>query len=387
MTIAAKLDKSGCFRPTWCEVDLEAIAHNTRQIKEMVGQDVKLLVCLKGDALACGAERISITCEQSGADGFAFGNIDTAIACRKAGVSLLMLLYPSCLPQSASVLEAHRLIPTISTVEDVHSWDTHVKSSLDVFLKIDSGGLRAGSSPQASQRVAAAIASSKRLRLAGVYGHTLASYHIDANWSFEHGPQRQLQVFLGALKDIEDAGIKIPIRMFSSSEILLSQPEADLDAVEPGRLVLGLDFPAVASRRRVWKPALVGFKSRIVVKKPLDIAHASKQPSFFPLRDDMIIGLLPMGWSDGYPKTLPKMPTALVRGKRVSLLGPVHSELLRIDLTDVPEAEVGDEVVLLGTSGSEQISLQDLAQQWGASVADVYTAIGKTLPHVYLNGC
>lgn len=385
MTSVPTNSQSGYFRPTWCEIDLGAIKHNTRQLKEMVGRDVQLLVCLKGDALACGAERIAAICEQSGADGFAFGNIDAAIACRRAGVSLPMLLYPNCLPESASILEEYRLIPTISTMEDVHGWERHVKSSLDVFLKIDSGGLRAGAAPRDSQRIAVAIASSKRLRLAGVYGHTLASYHVDSNGVAEKGPQKQLEVFLGALMSIEDARIEIPIRMFSSSEIVVSQPEADLNAVEPGRLVLGLDFPAVASRERVWMPALVGFKSRIVTKKRLDIAFASKQPSFFPLRDEMVIGLLPLGWSDGYPKTLPKLATALVRGKRVSLLGPVHSELLRIDLTDVPEAEVGDEVVLLGASGSEQILLHDLAQQWGVSVADVYTGIGKTLPRVYLN--
>lgn len=98
----------------------------------------------------------------------------------------------------------------------------------------------------------------------------------------------------------------------------------------------------------------------------------------------MRLGLIPFGWSDGYPRVLPEQATALVRGRRVPILGPPHSELLRVDLTDVPEAMIGDEVVLLGRSGDQQISLHDLAAQWKMDVLDLYLAIGKTVRRVYV---
>jgi alanine racemase len=105
---------------------------------------------------------------------------------------------------------------------------------------------------------------------------------------------------------------------------------------------------------------------------------------FLTLRPDMRIGLIPYGWSDGFPRHMPAEATALVRGRRVRLLGPTHSEMMRVDLTDVPEATSGDEVVLLGRSGDQEITLADLAAQWGTGIGELYAAIGKTIHRRYL---
>jgi alanine racemase len=375
---------SGFHRPTWCEIDLDAIERNVAQVQGLVGRHVQVFVCLKGNALGCGAEQVALACQRAGAAGFAFGNIDTAIACRGSVQGLPMLLYPSCLPRSAAVLERHGLSPTISTVDDVHGWDRQASTRLDVFLKIDCGGLRAGAFPDDVVATARAIVAASRLRLAGVYGHALASYHIDKTQSPALEMQKQIGIFSSALESMEKAGINVPLRMFSSSEVILSHPSADFDAVEPGRLILGIDFPGTVSRARDWRPALVGLKTTIVVRKDLSNHPPKEAAAFFPIRPGMVIGLLPIGWSDGYPRELPQGATALVKGKRAPLLGPVHSELLRIDLTEVPEAAVGDEVVLLGTSGEEQITLKDLAEQWRVGLSDVFSALGESLPRVYL---
>ncbi len=98
----------------------------------------------------------------------------------------------------------------------------------------------------------------------------------------------------------------------------------------------------------------------------------------------MRLGLIPFGWSDGYPRHMPENAVALIKGKRVPLLGPSHSELLRVDLTDMPEAEIGDEVVLLGRSGDAEINLEELAEQWRVSTHDLFPAIGKNLPRRYI---
>ena len=371
------------LRSVWCEIDLDAIERNIRQLKEIIGPAVNLFVCLKGDALGCGARQVAQVCEQAGADGLAFGNIDTAIACRPFAQKLPMLLYPCCLPQTAGVLEQHRLSATLSTLDDVHRWAMHVTTGIDVFLKIDTGGLRAGAFPDEAVEVAKAIVATGKLRLAGVYGHSLASYHREESGAQMQLQQQQIDVFLSSIEQMEGAGIKIPIRMFASSEAVLSCPSADMNAVEPGRLIAGLDFPAADSRLRSWHPALVGLKSRIVMRKALP-SHLQADPcAFFPTRDGMVIGLIPFGWSDGYPRRLPPGATVLVNGKRVPVVGPVHSELLRIDLTDVPDAAVGDEVVLLGSSGDQTITLQELQQQWDMDLSELFLTVGRRLPRIF----
>jgi alanine racemase len=373
--IAAQLT---AHRPTWCEIDLSAVADNIATLRDMVGPDVAIFVCLKGDANGCGDIAVGRAAEAAGAAGAAFGNLDRAAAARDAGLRLPILLYPSCLPDAAPFLERHRLMPTLSTHEDVTRWAAAARS-LDVFLKLDGGGFRAGALPHHAVAVARAIVDSATLRLAGVYGHPMTSYGpVDEAYS-----SAQIASCLGAIEAIAAAGIDVPIRMVSSSEIILRNPEADLNAVDPGRLVLGHDFPAVDGRVRHWRPALVGLRSRLVMVKPLaEIGDVMPAP-FLPRRPGMRIGLIPYGWSDGYPRRMPDDASVLVRGRRVRLLGPTHSELIRVDLTDIPDAAIGDEVVLLGRSGEAEITLDDLAAQWRLAVPELFAAIGKSIRRVY----
>lgn len=97
-------------RPSWCEIDLSAIAHNLAQLRSIVGKDVAIFVCLKDDAMGCGTSAIAVRAEQAGADGLALGRVDDAVACRRAGATLPMLLYPSCLPEWADLLADNNLM-------------------------------------------------------------------------------------------------------------------------------------------------------------------------------------------------------------------------------------------------------------------------------------
>jgi alanine racemase len=371
--------KPAFHRPTWCEIELTAIEHNLRQLRGMLGEAAHIYVCLKGDASGCGAVEVALTAERSGASGFAFGNIDSAIHCRKSGVTLPMFLYPSCLPEVAPALEQYGLSPTVSTLDEVREWNAHTHTTLPVFLKIDSGGFRAGAFPDEAAAVAAAIQASPRLSLAGVYGHSLAGYGVED----AQGVNRHISEFLKAIASIDKAGIPVGIRMCSSSELILNHPEADLNAVDPGRLVCGMEFPAAGERQRVWKPALVGLKSRLVMTKTLNHVGSVAPAPFVVGRKNLVIGLVPIGWSDGYPRKPAESAHVLIRGKRAPIFGPIHSELMRIDLTDVADAQIGDEVVFLGSSGGESIDLPALAKQWDMQIFDVFCKIGKSIPRVY----
>lgn len=369
-------------RPTWCEIDLSVVKDNLVLLRDLVGGGVAIFVCLKGDASGCGDVAVGRAVQDATVDGvagLAFGNLDRAVAARDAGIGLPILLYPTCLPEAAPFLERHGFMPTLSTLEEVAAWSRHA-TSLQVYLKLDGGGFRAGALPHHAAAVAQAIAGSATLKLAGVYGHPMTSYGpVDAGYT-----DAQVTSCLAAFDAIAKAGIEAPIRMLSSSAIILSNPEADLNAVDPGRLVLGHGFPAVAGRERPWRHALVGLRSRLVMVKSLADPGDVMPAPFLPLRPGMRLGLIPYGWSDGFPRRMPAAATALVRGRRVRLLGPTHSELIRVDLTDAPDAQLGDEVVLLGRSGGEKITLADLSRQWGTDVSALYPMVGKSIRREYV---
>ncbi|MES2939841.1 MAG: alanine racemase [Pseudomonadota bacterium] len=366
------------LRPSWAEVDLDAVAFNVRQIRALVAPGVRVFTCMKCDACGCGAVEVARAVEQAGGDGLAFGDVDAALACRRAGVALPILLYPSCLPDAAPLLARERLMPSLSTLADVRAWDAAADAPLDVFLKIDGGALRAGALPDAAAQVAAAIHASRHLRLAGAYGHPVAYGLADPRYEAEQ---------IAAIERAFDAvarAVPLPVRMLSSSEIFLKHPRLDGDAVDPGRLVLGMDFPAVPERDCAWRPALAGIKSRLVMAKDVDLAGDVVAAPYFPLRPGMRIGLIPLGWDAGLPRKLPQEPCVLVRGRRVRLLPPVHAELTRVDLTDVPEAAVGDEVVLLGEGDGARIDIATFCALWSMQPLDLHTGLAGRLPKRYL---
>ena len=115
---AAGMRGSASLRPTWYEIDLGAVAHNTRELRRLVGKGVAIYGCLKRNAYGCGAAAVGRTVMAAGGDGLAVGNIDDAVAVRRAGVAGPILLYPTCLPEIATSVEAYDLIPTISTPEE-----------------------------------------------------------------------------------------------------------------------------------------------------------------------------------------------------------------------------------------------------------------------------
>ena len=136
------------LRPTWYEIDLDAIAENFRSLRAAVGPDVAIYACLKRNAYGCGAVAVARRLARDGAEGLALGNVYDAIAIRAAGVHLPILLYPTCLPEQAETLRRHDLIASVSSAEEAVAWDVACRGRLKVFVKIDAGAFRAGALPR-----------------------------------------------------------------------------------------------------------------------------------------------------------------------------------------------------------------------------------------------
>lgn len=368
------------IRPTWVEISVDAIQANLRELRNAIGPDVQVFASLKRNAGGCGSIGVATALEEAGVDGFALGNPDDALTLRDAGVRRPILLYPSCLPETAPLLAEHGVMPTISTKEEVSLWAAAAQDPLDVFLKIDIGGYRAGAFPRDAIGVARAIRASDTLRLAGVYGHVLATYTGG-------GPaevRNQLQRFVAATDLLAAAGIDASPRMVASSAIVAGHPDMDLDAVDPGRLLMGHHFALGGGRSLRMRPAVVAIKSRLVSRKPVPATGGPDDRLLFGIREGMIIGLAPIGHGDGLPRNYGTNGSVIVRGRRVPILAPLHSEMMRVDLTDVPDAEIGDEIVLLGEQLGEVISLSEIEAAWSMDSVGVFGAIKDHVTRVYV---
>jgi alanine racemase len=190
----------------------------------------------------------------------------------------------------------------------------------------------------------------------------------------------QYDRFLSALRALDDAGLQVPLHMASSSKMLLMEDRMVLNGVDPGNLVFGLDPGGPGRFDLDVRCALIALKSRLIhCHKPERSEFIGQAP--FPVRDGMRVGVIPMGASDRLGEL--HCGEVLVRGRRAPVLGKLSAEHAKIDVTDVPEAEVGDEVAIIGRQGDAAITIGDVARHRGVVASDVTQALPRSLVRLY----
>lgn len=362
-------------------VDLDAVMHNARAVRAVLSQRTRLYACLKSSAYGIGIVSVAPALAAAGVDPFAVGSIEDALEVRRAGCEQEVLLYLNCMPDAVPVVERERLTITISSAEDAHAWNCAAQRTIDAFVKIDAGAVRARVLLRQAPCLARTIRELKRLRIAGAYTHLhlpdAAGMRKYAEWQFWN--------FRHAVAAIRESGLEIPAQMVSESATPLELPHMDLDAVDPGRVLFGLGFEGV-KRRLELRPTLIAWRARLLLSKEVDRAAVGKcGAALFPMRHTHRVGLIAVGWGDSIPRPLPDAAIALVRGRRVGLLPPIHFEHVRADLTDVPEAKYDDEVALPGAHDEEHIELEETARWMGRDPLHVLGTMPRHLTRVDLS--
>jgi alanine racemase len=374
---SASRRQGATLRDSWYEIDLGAIRHNYHQLRAHLPAPVKIIACLKRNGYGCGAGPVARALMEEGADGFAVAALPDAIAIREMGVDLPVLLYPGPLPAAAKTIESLGLTVTVSGLDELERWRSAM-SVTRIFVKVDLGFFRAGATPQEVGRLLAAAHDCRNVEVQGLYAHLSELPASAADFANE-----QFARLRRILQEAEASGIRPPIAMISSTEGALRYPAMDFDAVDPGALFIGLSETNHPARSVTLRPALKGISTSLVSVKQID-ASLGPTPDIPGFRAGMVIGVLGMGWGDGLPRRVSAEAEALVRGRRARLLPPAHLEHLRIDLTDVPDARFGDQVLLLGQQGNQTITQEEVATQWGTDVVGLYAQLRDHIPRVYV---
>jgi alanine racemase len=368
-------------RPNRIEIDLSALANNAATIRNIVGPQVKVWAALKANAYGFGLEVVAKTVLDSGADAIAVGDVAAGVRLRQYGVASPILVYAGGLltRPAADAAEAHGLTLTLPDLAAARRVSARAARTLKVFVKVDSGLERLGLDPADAGEQIMTIARLPRLVIEGLYTHL----HVPpgcpppyAQWQFER--------FDRVVTQVRRQGLEIPVAMAASSAVLSISRTMNLNAVDPGRLFYGLVPPGEALTAFEFRPVLTAIKTQLAQVKTLTRTEFVELAPY-PVRSGMRIGILPFGRADGFNQI--NSGEVLVRGRRSRLLGDVAIEHARIDLTDVPDAQPEDEVVILGCQGTEAITVEDVAaNQRYVGQADLTLAIGSDVERVYLRG-
>ena len=368
-------------RPNWVEVDVSAIAHNVRALRRHVGPGVKIFATLKANGCGFGLLKAAETVDTAGADAIALVDLGDAVRLREHGLRLPILLFGGNLvtPETVAAVIRYELIATVHDPESAAAYARHADQPVSVFVEVNSGGERLGIAPDDVVSLVRRLGDHSRIRIEGVYTHP----GVPAGDGAPACVEWQYGRFVAVLQALADAGLEIPLRIAASSRILLMTREMNLNGVDPGQLLFGLHPGGSESPSLDVRPALKGLKSRLIHIHTLD-RPAFRDQAPFPVRDGMRIGVIPFGFSDRLGEL--HCAEVLVRGRRGPLLGKFSAEHAKIDLTGIGDAQVGDEVVIIGHQGDQVVTVEDVMRRRGVAGAEVTQAIPPGLPRLYVGG-
>jgi alanine racemase len=365
-------------RPTFLEVDLEAAAHNVRAIRDMVGPERKVFAVIKAGGYGFGAAEMGAVFAKNGADWLGLADLSEAIRLRQRGITTPILVYPNSLPTAAAEALAHKLVPTLVDLDAARAYSEAATAPCDIFVKIDVGLERLGVPAEQAVKTIRAMLDLPHLRLGGVCAHPHATGGDDTSY-----PDWQLARFTSVVDELEAQGVRVPIRLFAATPFVLRFPHTYLNAVDPGRACYGIVMPGEKPPVPL-RPVLRALKSHVVALKELTPREQFADRAPFPVTAPMRLGVIPIGSADGMLWL--NAGRVLVRGRQVPIVSSPSLEHTRLDLTGVPDAVVGDEVVIIGRQGDLEITQAEVASRHGLGPHHVATTVGPRVARVYLSG-
>jgi alanine racemase len=358
------------LRPAWTEIDLGKLRRNLQLIRRDLPRNVQLLAVVKDEAYGHGALDVARIALEEGAWGFGLSTLEEAMTLRDAGVTAPLLLLgerqeaelPWCVEHDLTVCvnEPH-------TVRKLARAAAQASKRVPVHLKIHTGMSRFGVRWDEALPLIEQICSEKSLSLEGVMTHFAQSDETDKTFA-----NLQFSRFNEVLQGMAARGISVKLRHACNSGGFLDLPHAHLDMVRVGILMYGI-FPSSVCRRIPGIEPVMSVKARIAAIQKLKPGEVAGYGMRYAAPAERRIAVLPIGYGDGFPRVR-NQGGALIRGRRAPLVGGIAMDALMVDITDIPEAQMWDEAVIMGRQGSEEITVHDLAKLKNSVSYEVLTS-------------
>lgn len=368
---------------TWLNINLSNISHNIKQIKKLIGKDKEIIAVVKSNAYGHGLVAVSKTAVEAGVKMLAVVNIEEALAIRRSGINTSVLILGK--------VEKKDIDSVIKNNIDLTIFDKYglndiigVKSSLNVHLKCDTGMGRLGLMPNEVLAAAQKLRKNPDIKIKGVMTHfccaDLAKGDLIKN---------QIRVFARVLETLKKYHISPGIIHLENSAAVLKNTdrhkiltdEYGQIYIRPGIAIYGLTPFADSKNVIKLKPALE-WKAKIIQVKSLPKGHCVSYGCDFKAKKPTKIAILPVGYYEGYDRGLSNRGEVLIKGKRSQVIGRVTMNYAMVDVTRIAGVRVGDEAVLIGKQGKEEITVNELAKKINTINYEILTGISPSVKRV-----
>jgi alanine racemase len=370
------------YAASWVNVDLGAVSHNLRALRALLAPTDALAV-VKANAYGHGAAPVARAAVAGGARGLAVACLAEGAELRAAGLTAPILLLNAGNPEEAEEIVRLGLTQALCTLPMAHALSAAAGKPgrlARAHLKLDTGMGRLGLAPEQVGKFAEAVRALPGLQVEGVFSHLATAEDENTDYA-----QEQFARFRTALATLEGYGLPLSLRHFANSAATLRFPEMRLDAVRAGLLVYGLTPEAPGLAPLDLRPAL-SWVTRVAFLRPLAAGRSVSYARTHVLSQESLVGVLPIGYADGFPRTASNRAHVLVRGRLCPIIGTVCMDHVMVNLTPAGDIPAGEEAVIVGAQQGARITVNQLAGWAGTVVHEITTRLGPRVARRYSGG-
>lgn len=367
---------------TWAEVDLDAIAHNIKEIRKITNPNAGIMAVVKADAYGHGFLEVTRTLLENGADRLAVAVLREGVQLRSRGVKVPILILGASGEETVEDLINHNITPSVFTYEFAKalSYEAERQEKVTkIHIKVDTGmsriGFLAGDNNEEIAEEILRISRLPYIEIEGIFSHFATSDEADGEYTL-----LQYKRFMDVCNMLEGRGLHIPIKHICNSAGIMMYPQMHLDMVRPGVILYGM-YPSdeVDKKRLNLIPAMT-LKSTITHIKEVEAGRGVSYGREYITDKTTKIATVPIGYADGYLRKLAKEGKMIVNGEKVPIIGRICMDQCMIDVTNVHNIDKGDEVIIFGREG---VTADDLAGWLETINYEVSCVIGRRIPRIY----
>lgn len=370
------------LRPAWAEIDLDAIAYNTRNIKKLIG-DKDLIAVVKANCYGHGVIDIIPTLLENGVSRFAVAMISEALEIRDNKITAPVMILgftPLYLGEELINNNIEQTVYDLYYAKELSKIALTLNKKAKIHIAIDTGMGRIGFLPnEKSIDNITEICSLEGIEVIGIFTHFSTSDEKDKEYSHE-----QFTKMLSVMDTLKKRGIDIPLKHVANSGAIIDLPDTYLDAVRAGIILYGY-YPSdeIDKNNLALKPALT-LKATITNVKTLEKDMYVSYGRTFKTSNETIVATIPVGYADGYLRKLAENGKVIIKGEFAPIIGRICMDQFMIDVTNIPDVKIGDEVILLGEKNGLKYNADDMAKKLDTINYEVTCMLKSRLPRVYI---
>jgi len=362
-------------------VDLAALRHNYLLLRRRLSPGVKLLAVVKADAYGHGLVPAARTLAAAGAEYLGVASLEEGLALRQAGLALPILLLMGIVPPEAQAAVAADLEVVLYRQDVAQALEEAARSlgkQARAHLKVDTGMGRLGLRPPEIAPFLDSLRKSPQLEILGLISHLAMADVADKTYT-----RKQLQEFLALLATARGQGWELPLSHIANSAALVDLPEAHFGMVRPGISLYGSP-PAPGLPWGAALQPVMSFATQVLQMKSLPPGSSISYGCTYTTRDWCVLAVLPVGYSNGYPRLLSNRGEVLIRGRRAPIRGRVCMNLTMVEVSHLPDVAPGERVTLMGADGGQRLTADELAA-WAETISyDIYCSLGSANPQRFV---